>query len=254
MHYEKFPEQTAVFLEGDKSNDKFYVILRGSVSVLLAKRKNIFKQENAAEEEKKEEPPKQAQSGAHTTKHLARQISSLSSFGLLSQPTEPNLVTAMSLGDKINEMVEGESFGDKALLSKDAKRTASIVANVPLECLILMREDFLAMMGRFNIDNIRKRDFLVHTIPGLDEIYTVDILDEYMYNIREEKYYRHEFILKENEKNDKLYFLFEGACSLSHMVTFTNGKRERLKVVTLSSFSPTPIQQPSFCSIRHDIW
>ena len=56
MTYEKIPAATWIMREGDISNDKFYIVLTGSVSV-IRNNKNIYTEENIqeminAEEEK----------------------------------------------------------------------------------------------------------------------------------------------------------------------------------------------------------
>ena len=44
--YEHYEKSNFIFREGDKSNDKFYVIIKGTVSILLSNDSNIFIQEN----------------------------------------------------------------------------------------------------------------------------------------------------------------------------------------------------------------
>lgn len=46
MKYEYYPAGTCIFEEGDLSNDKFYVILKGSVSIVKRIDKNVFVKEN----------------------------------------------------------------------------------------------------------------------------------------------------------------------------------------------------------------
>jgi CRP-like cAMP-binding protein len=50
-------------------------------------------------------------------------------------------------GDKpIHTLKSGTFFGEKALLSSDV-RTATCVASSDVKCMLLMREDFVLMLG-----------------------------------------------------------------------------------------------------------
>jgi CRP-like cAMP-binding protein len=42
---EKVPARNYVFRQGDPSNDKFYIIMQGSISVIVKHDKNVFNQE-----------------------------------------------------------------------------------------------------------------------------------------------------------------------------------------------------------------
>ena len=46
IKYEALPAVTRIFKEGELSNDKFYVILKGTVSVVKKRDVNIFQEEN----------------------------------------------------------------------------------------------------------------------------------------------------------------------------------------------------------------
>lgn len=54
MFYEKIPAGTWIMRQGDISNDKFYIVLSGSVSIIL-NNKNIYTEENMQEMMKQEE-------------------------------------------------------------------------------------------------------------------------------------------------------------------------------------------------------
>jgi len=52
------------------------------------------------------------------------------------------------MGQVIRELGESDGFGEKALLAPTEKlaiRTATIVANEPVECIILNRQSFLSV-------------------------------------------------------------------------------------------------------------
>ncbi len=54
------------------------------------------------------------------------------------------------MGVKIKEMYAGESFGEKALLSKDSMRTTSILANMDTDCVILNKEDYINIIRKYD--------------------------------------------------------------------------------------------------------
>ena len=66
-------------------------------------------------------------------------------------------------------MDTGHSFGEKALMSKD-KRSATILTNTYCEFLVIMREDFLMISKNWELEQKKKRAFILKTIPLLDKI------------------------------------------------------------------------------------
>lgn len=196
LKVERFAPGQMIFMEGDKSNDKFYVVLKGDVTVFIRRLKNIYKQ--------------------------VKKLQKL--------PTEGSMPIA---GDKLNEVHEGESFGDKALFSQEAIRTASIRANCEVYCLILMRDDFIRLMQKYNLETQRRLAFLMNVIPCLEKVNNPDTLDEYFYNIREAKYSLYTEIIGENEPGSNIFWLYEGTCSL-YQSFVSRGKSHLIKVCSLS--------------------
>jgi CRP-like cAMP-binding protein len=94
LTYEFFPARSVVIREGDPSNNKFYILLDGRVTVYI--------------KPKKRDTP--------TSKN------------------RPNPKEEESLGTAVNILYSGDHFGEKVLLetAPDARRNASIYANVPL--------------------------------------------------------------------------------------------------------------------------
>ena len=60
-------------------------------------------------------------------------------------------------GYKKHEMGVGESFGEKALLSEDSKRTATILTLTPCKFIVIMRDDYIVVKERFNHLFIKKK-------------------------------------------------------------------------------------------------
>lgn len=58
---------------------------------------------------------------------------------------------------EIRRLQRGDYFGEKALLSED-RRTANVIAEIPgVECLVVERTAFKALIG--NLDELRKKDY-----------------------------------------------------------------------------------------------
>lgn len=67
--------------------------------------------------------------------------------------------------EKVNQLKQGDYFGEKALLQEDV-RQASCVAESKLICLSLEREDFINMMG--SLDDMMKKDKIVDSTTNAD--------------------------------------------------------------------------------------
>eukprot|EP00330_Aristerostoma_sp_ATCC50986_P003102 CAMPEP_0114582464 /NCGR_PEP_ID=MMETSP0125-20121206/6441_1 /TAXON_ID=485358 ORGANISM="Aristerostoma sp., Strain ATCC 50986" /NCGR_SAMPLE_ID=MMETSP0125 /ASSEMBLY_ACC=CAM_ASM_000245 /LENGTH=81 /DNA_ID=CAMNT_0001775435 /DNA_START=515 /DNA_END=760 /DNA_ORIENTATION=- len=74
------------------------------------------------------------------------------------------------MGKKIKDMVQGEGFGEKALTSKDAVRTTSILTNEITEFLVLSKDDYLNTINKHDKSRAEKQDFMKKYIPFLDKI------------------------------------------------------------------------------------
>lgn len=110
------------------------------------------------------------------------------------------------------DLTEGEAFGEKALTSKDSKRSASIYASVDCQFIILMKEDYLSIVGKYHKENRFKLNFLKENLPYVDRITSTLILEDFLYIFNTEFYKRGNTIIEEGKPGTKVYLLVQGEC------------------------------------------
>lgn len=290
MKYEQISGSNYVFEEGDQSNNKLYIVLTGSVSVILNEDKNVFIEENlnndAGDEEcnqatqEREELAKliQQRRNSNTTKKVSiptkkfyAAVDALTAISTLTRCTKktltmspvvkkesgsnsydtlqnqdidsPSLVPkqtrsnkskvrkriaakdpqglialATQLGMINKEIKAGEAFGEKALTSKDEKRSASILTNEDCEFIILMKVDYLNIVGKYNLENKTKLQFLRENIPFIDKVLSTSILDDYLYIFNTGLLKRGNKVIEEGQLGSKVYLLVAGQCRIEKVV------------------------------------
>ena len=321
MKYEYVPAGKYVFKEGDASNDKFYIILSGKISVILKSDANVFMNENRAPpvEEKKsatrvaskeqirepESPmsalkdedvkfsrkksidkgtikslssiqstsPTQSLTSLPTANRIRKlsvfarsvvrfstiakkkneviqeteeehkqkiksqvdrlkEIANKASEGrtiIQQDPSDSKKKTnkkklkrentlKIELGTINKEMKEGEAFGEKALSSKDAKRSASILTNTDCEFIVVMKRDYINIMGRYNKEDRLKMEFLKNNLHYIDKISSSMVLQDYLYIFHTEIYHRGNTVIEEGIVGKKVYMLVQGQIGLEKKV------------------------------------
>lgn len=68
-------------------------------------------------------------------------------------------------GFVLNNLGQGEAFGEKALLGEASRRTATVVASTDVELLVLKKKNFLEITQKFNLEKERKKKFLLKVLP-----------------------------------------------------------------------------------------
>ena len=209
--YEKCQKNSIIFKEGDRSNEKFYIIISGTVFIYLQD-KSVYMQENLDKT--------QGEIQSHQKSPLLRRKSSLfgspklisrdlkyKKKGSVMTPTLAHTFQKHSfeqevsrirlfdekvmpeIGTKRNELGPGEAFGEKALLINDpelAKRTATIVAATDVEFMIIKKMQFDRIIQRFSKQNEKKVDFLKQVLPFLNSIHSISTLENLVYSFKEE--------------------------------------------------------------------
>lgn len=248
--YEKHERNCIIFKEGDRSNEKFYIIISGTVHIYLRER-SVFVQENM------EKPLNNPSSLDHTTTNnssLRRKSSLFVSPKLVTQKTfrkkgsmmmptlthhfpkhadrepitpKPRIIEqsqTQELGTLANELGPGEAFGEKALIAQetDAKRTATTLAATDVELMIIRKSELDRILQRFSVQNERKMRFLAEVLPFLKSIHSVSTLENLVYSFKEESIGLNMTVTEEGEydTNEKIYVLFEGVCRVQRKVSF----------------------------------
>ena len=246
--YEKHPKNTVIFREGDRSNEKFYIIISGQVHIFLLD-KSVFIQENLEKN--------QNESVNQSHKSQARRKSSLFCSPKLTNPNlfrkkgsvmtptivhhfqkhsidqenftlkprffDPNLMA--EIGTKRNELGPGEAFGEKALLKSNpeqAKRTATIIAATDVEFIIIKKMEFDRITQRFSKQNEWKFEFLSKVLPFLRSIRSISTLENLVYSFKEETIGLNMNVIEEKQYDplEKVYFLSEGSCRVEKQFRF----------------------------------
>ena len=199
MKYEYIPAGTYVFKEGDLSNDKYYVLLRGTVSVIRRKDHNVFYQNRIKTLHNLDEDD------------VARKDLTAEELAMTDLIAE--------MGVKVKEIKEGEGFGEKALIEKFSLRTASILTNVNCEFIVIMKDDYVNTISRFDSRRHAKMEFMKNHIPSLDSLASLEIWDDLFYLIKEQESSKDTVIVTENQSGPNIFFVASGLCALTK--TFT---------------------------------
>mgnify|MGYP000847616682 CR=1 FL=1 len=133
------------------------------------------------------------------------------------------------------ELGEGEAFGEKALTSKDSKRSASIYASVDCQFMILMKEDYLSIVGKYHKENRFKLNFLQNNLPYVDRITSTLILEDFLYIFNTEFFKRGNTIIEEGTSGDRVYLLVHGECTIEKKIL--QEKSDTYKTVFIAKVS-----------------
>lgn len=115
----------------------------------------------------------------------------------------------------INHVEQGQSFGDIALDSTNNKRTATLISMENCSFGVINKNDYESCIKNVNEKN-RKKFFTV--------IYSYNIFQYISRYVFEKKYFnffkykkceRNEILVKENEKNENMFFIINGEFELS---------------------------------------
>ena len=132
------------------------------------------------------------------------------------------------MGSKVKEIKEGEGFGDKALVERNNKRTASVLTNVNSEFIVILKEDYLNIINRFDKRKHAKMDFMKKSIPFLDSLASLEIWDDLFYLIKELDCNKEVVLCNENKIGHNIYFIASGQCSIEKNIAikFKKGRNE----------------------------
>ena len=115
---------------------------------------------------------------------------------------------------KIAELKEGQGFGEKALVDTSALRTASAFTKTNCELIVIMKEDYVNIISRFDVRRNAKLEFMKGYIPELNALSSLAILNDLFYFIQEHDYSKHNVIMKEKEIGDSIFFIGSGECTI----------------------------------------
>ncbi|EAR89570.2 zinc finger, C2H2 type family protein (macronuclear) [Tetrahymena thermophila SB210] len=186
MGCEEFKKGVCIMKQGDESNDKLYVIIKGKVGIVIAKDTNIFKKVKLSERRE-------------------RTISLDLDYQDIQQVVD-------LYGTKVNELSKGDGFGEKALLLKpqDAKRNATIIALEDTTCITVLRNDFLKILENFNKENQLKEQLLYAQMPFLKLITSTSTKEALMLYFKNQSTTRGKCLTEEGKQGEDIFILQQG--------------------------------------------
>ena len=134
---------------------------------------------------------------------------------------------------KVVDLKEGETFGEIALMNEDSKRTASIFINNNSLFGVLKRNDYKLTIKKY-LKKI-KRNYITFILNSkLFENISVPIFSKVYWNyFTKINLIKGEYLFKEGDIGDKIYFLYEGDIELK---TKLNLKRINLLISYFGNF------------------
>ncbi|KAL4502372.1 hypothetical protein ABPG72_011959 [Tetrahymena utriculariae] len=186
MGCEEFQKGVCVMKQGDESNDKLYVIIKGKVGIVIAKDTNIFKKVKLSDKRE-------------------RTISFDLDYVDVQQVVD-------LYGTKVNELSKGDGFGEKALLLKpqDAKRNATIIALEDTVCITVLRNDFLKILENFNKETQLKEQLLYSQMPFLKLITSSSTKEALMLYFKNQSTTRGKYLTEEGKLGEDIFILQSG--------------------------------------------
>lgn len=163
---EQHDQDHTVFHKGSYGT-KFYIILKGLVGVYVTN-------------------PKQFR-GSVVLNH---------------SPALPRKPTAML---KVNEMGQGDSFGELALIN-DAPRMATILTHTPCIFAVLNKKDFKNIFQQIQQQKLLNEISLLEKVSGFENISRRG-LNMFVYTFPIKKYQYREYIFKENDPCDDTFYI-----------------------------------------------
>lgn len=125
----------------------------------------------------------------------------------------------IELGYKNKSLGQGESFGEIALIDSNAKRTATIIALMEVELMVVLKKDFLMIREKFSKEYKRKKKFVINVLPFLKTITSPLTLDNFIFRFQQKNFSYRCTVVRENESLDKVFFLMKGKCRIEKNIS-----------------------------------
>ncbi|CAK85842.1 unnamed protein product (macronuclear) [Paramecium tetraurelia] len=231
LSYETIKARQVVFNLGDIGK-KFYIILSGSVWVLIQK-KGLQDDNQIGEEEKKQEEELRKQNTRKAT--LKHQQSMLKSKRFKKQETFVTETNQVHLDEvyakmtdaeyldcqfptlqKVSQMKSGDNFGEIAL-TKQVPRTATIVAAEDTNFAIVSREQFNILLSSYYEHLQQQNVMFLQRVPAFTE-WNEQMLNQIYYHFTFEDYKMFDVIYKENQPSNKIYIVQNGEIEISQSI------------------------------------
>lgn len=222
ISYEFHPSRKTLFHMGD-TGSKFYLILKGSVYVLIREKgleSSLLRQ--STNEKKTNEKVSVFVANLNKESPLARQNSMkfdkiVEKFKSIcyAKQHEKELSDEEFFTIKYPDLVidrvlkSGDSFGEVAIRHKDARRTATIVCKEDSHFIIISKNGFQRAFKAY-FDEIISNNLAVFKKHPLFSEWDDIQLEQFYHHVIIKKYLKNQFIYKENDAADCFYLVKEG--------------------------------------------
>ncbi|CAD8056497.1 unnamed protein product [Paramecium primaurelia] len=229
LSYEIQHKRQTVFNIGDLGK-KFYIILKGSVWVLVQKKglqdgqgptEEDQKQEQDLKDEKNKEMMENAKKNNKKNKNKKNKaqafITQVTLDDIFATMTDKEfLETQFPTLQKVGEINSGESFGEIAL-TKQVPRTATIVAAEDTHFATVTRDQFNKLLSAY-YEAQQKMNIGFLSKVAIFSDWNDQMLNQLYYHFKQEEKKLFQIIYKENENANHIYLLKSGEVELSKFI------------------------------------
>ncbi|CAD8154214.1 unnamed protein product [Paramecium octaurelia] len=235
LSYELQHKRQTVFNLGDLGK-KFYIILKGSVWVLVQKKglqegsgptEEDQKQEQDLKDEKNKEMMENAKKNTkvknkkHKPQAFITQVTLNDIFATMTD--KEFLDTQFPTLQKVGQINAGESFGEIAL-TKQVPRQATIVAAEDTHFATVTRDQFNRLLSAF-YEAQQKVNIGFLSKVAIFSDWNDQMLNQLYYHFKQEERKLFQVIYKENEEANNIYLLKSGEVELCKFVNLTQSSQ-----------------------------
>ncbi|CAK76689.1 unnamed protein product (macronuclear) [Paramecium tetraurelia] len=231
LSYEVQHRRQTVFNIGDLGK-KFYIILKGSVWVLVQKKglqdgSGPTEEDQKQEQDLKDEKNKEMMENAKKNKKMKNKKNKPQAF--ITQVTLNDIFATMTDKEfldtqfptlqKVGQINSGESFGEIAL-TKQVPRQATIVAAEDTHFATVTRDQFNRLLSAF-YEAQQKVNIGFLSKVAIFSDWNDQMLNQLYYHFKQEERKLFQIIYKENEEANNIYLLKSGEVELCKFVNLT---------------------------------
>ena len=110
---------------------------------------------------------------------------------------------------KVAQLIDGTGFGERVLMNKNKRRSATVTAVTECHVAYLSRKDFQGILGEILRKEALDRMKFIVKFPLMNTLDTSVILKVLFY-IQTKKLKKGDVLYEEGDPTDKIYFIHEG--------------------------------------------
>ncbi|KAL4469810.1 hypothetical protein ABPG72_022130 [Tetrahymena utriculariae] len=251
--YEKKNKGDVIFYQDEPSNNKLYIILKGSCMLFLLKDLDF-------QEEEEEQPPVSAQNQDQQIQNqrIQNDLQSIPTtmvdrIKLIGQKYKKQVsfdfdqhnLTQREINDlkkrygKTTRLLQaGSIFGERALFTNQARTATILVDSHPTEMVILDRDKFLPALEELKKTLQLRRDILFQIFKDMDN-YSSARLENMLYSFSVLSFKRGQYITEQNQQDDKFYIIAEGEAQIYKKIPIqVSGFHQEERVAKLTIIGP----------------